>query len=101
MNIVKKDLNECPFCGGTRVSLVTDENSGNYIHCSGCHWTFLPRTSWDVDEMVERYNARTGGTGRETAGEDQEDNIDELLAQCLRFREGTGSNTSLFPLEGR
>lgn len=98
MNVVNKDLEKCPFCSSTRVTLVTDENSGNYIHCSGCHWTFLPKELWDVDEIVERYNARTKEADEENA---EDDNIEEMLAQCLRFREGTGSNTSLYPLEGR
>ena len=58
----------------------------------------MPRKSWDLDEMVRRYNARVDSRPEESV---EEDDLEELLAQCLRFRGDKASNTSLYPLEGR
>ncbi len=90
-------LEKCPICQSRKVKVVEGENDSFVIHCSGCHFTFLPKDSWDKEEMIRRFNTRNEpsiwGEG------DEDDDIEELLAQCLRFREGFGSNTSLYPLE--
>ena len=52
------NLNPCPFCGGTDISVV-DEGNFSFIECADCLGAFYQREACCVADNVEAWNKRT------------------------------------------
>ena len=53
MKIINEQINNCPICNSEETELLIEEN--NYIYCSNCKWTFLPQSTWTIEEIIERF----------------------------------------------
>ena len=55
--IERDDILPCPICGGD-VQMMQYHGNEFYLYCSRCGFTFFPRSTWSMKEIVDRFNRR-------------------------------------------